>query len=172
LYYFSTKSTVPKKTNSGILTIILEGLLFTVIYSCMKETLKTVASVITSPVTNITAVSAICQGEITSDAELTTLLSYLGGDAVAGGKMKESGTSHWENPNTGAPNESGFTALPGAFYLASAGWVSPGNFGMWWRATEYNSTESWNWNLDNISASLNRVSNKKTSGFSVRCLKD
>jgi uncharacterized protein (TIGR02145 family) len=42
-------------------------------------------------------------------ANYTTLLTYLGGDSVAGGKMKEIGTTYWNAPNTGAVNSSGFT---------------------------------------------------------------
>ncbi|MDD3961213.1 MAG: fibrobacter succinogenes major paralogous domain-containing protein [Bacteroidales bacterium] len=48
-----------------------------------------------------------------TDAEWTTLTEYLGGPAEAGKKLKEEGTEHWKTPNTGATNESGFTALPG-----------------------------------------------------------
>lgn len=47
-----------------------------------------------------------------SNAEFTTLTDYLGGVDVAGGKMKETGTTHWDSPNKGATNESGFSALP------------------------------------------------------------
>src|ERR1035437_4904310 len=50
---------------------------------------------------------------VPSDAEWTTLSTCLGGNAVAGGAMKETGTTHWTSPNTGATNSSGFTGLPG-----------------------------------------------------------
>jgi len=52
---------------------------------------------------------------VPSDAEWLTLVDYLGGDTVADGKMKEIGTTHWVSPNTGATNESGFSALPGGY---------------------------------------------------------
>jgi uncharacterized protein (TIGR02145 family) len=66
-----------------------------------------------------------------------TLATYLGGEGVAGGKMKETGTEHWSGPNTGATNESGFTGLPvGAryFYLKTR-FADLGDSGSWWSAT-------------------------------------
>jgi uncharacterized protein (TIGR02145 family) len=49
---------------------------------------------------------------VPTDAEWKTLITNLGGESVAGGKLKEKGTSHWQSPNAGATNETGFTALP------------------------------------------------------------
>ena len=48
---------------------------------------------------------------IPTDEEWTQLATFLGGDSVAGGKMKETGFAHWHTPNTGATNTSGFTGL-------------------------------------------------------------
>ncbi len=77
--------------------------------------------------------------------EWTTLTDYLSGTGVAGGKLKESGTTHWSSPNTGATNESGFTALPGG-YRSSNGQVYSGigNVGFWWSATEYDAADAYN----------------------------
>ena len=49
---------------------------------------------------------------VPTDAEWTILTTYLGGESIAGGKLKETGTAHWNSPNTGATNETGFTTLP------------------------------------------------------------
>ena len=74
---------------------------------------------------------------VPGDAEWITLISYLGGDSVAGGKMKEAGTEHWMTPNTGADNSSGFTALPGGLAEQYAshgigGFSGKERCGSWW----------------------------------------
>lgn len=103
---------------------------------------------------------------VSTHAEWDTLANYLGGRAVAGGKMKETGTTHWKSPNTGATNISGFTALPGGTHSLPSFW-GPEYHGRWWcsdlmavKWLQYNS---------NI---LDGVSCNAECGFSVRCMKD
>jgi uncharacterized protein (TIGR02145 family) len=100
-------------------------------------------------------------------AEWLTLISYLGGENVAGGKLKEADTTHWASPNTGATNIAGFTALPnGNFFNSSR--LS----GQWWSTTEYNATYVYNLEIDyNSTGSYIRPMQKKY-GYVVRCIKD
>jgi len=63
------------------------------------------------------------------------LTDYLGGLSIAGGKLKETGTSHWLSPNTGATNETGFTALPSGTRYGMKIPSEDGNSGGWWSAT-------------------------------------
>jgi uncharacterized protein (TIGR02145 family) len=66
---------------------------------------------------NPSMVQGVCPNgcHLPSDAEWKQLIDYLGGIGDAGGKLKESGFTHWSSPNTGATNETGFTALPGGY---------------------------------------------------------
>jgi hypothetical protein len=63
---------------------------------------------------------------------LDVLATYLGGNNSAGGKLKETGTSHWLDPNIGATNESGFTALPGGQRDNQGIFSMMGIVGFWW----------------------------------------
>jgi uncharacterized protein (TIGR02145 family) len=109
---------------------------------------------------------------IPTDAEWTTLGTLLGGDAVAGGKMKTTGTTRWTTPNTSATNESGFAGLPGGFRGSSGTFDGVGLYGYWWSATEYLSTYAWYRYLNYANGNLSRNSSIKIFGFSVRCLRD
>ena len=108
---------------------------------------------------------------VPSDDEWTALITYLGGGNSAGGKLKEAGTSHWIFPNTDATNESGFTALPDGA-RGPYGFSSALDWGFWWSATEYDATTAWHIILFTYDATVNKPSNSKNNGFSVRCLKD
>jgi len=111
---------------------------------------------------------------VASNAEWKILIDFLGKEIVAGGKMREIGTSHW-NPNFGATNESGFTALPGG----SRGW-GPGPFsdlgksGNWWSSDEYDSTTAWDRGVGGQEQYMSSqvFSMPKVRGESVRCIKD
>ena len=109
---------------------------------------------------------------VPTDDEWTTLSNTLGGDAVAGGKMKVAGTTRWTTPNTGATNESGFAGLPGGFRVFNGTFFDVGYNGYWWSSTETNTTYAWSRNLYYLSGSFNRYSTNKNYGFSVRCLRD
>ena len=108
---------------------------------------------------------------IPTDAEFTTLITTLGGTAVAGGKMKEAGTSHWTTPNTGANNSSGFGGLPGSWRNSQGGYIAIGGEGLWWSATEI-STQGRYIKLASNSAACTFSGNSKIGGNSVRCIKD
>ncbi|MDT8394742.1 MAG: FISUMP domain-containing protein [Bacteroidales bacterium] len=109
---------------------------------------------------------------IPTDGEWTALTDFLGGEAVAGGKMKETGTAHWNSPNTGATNSSGFTALPGG-YRDNYGYFSNlGNGGFFWSSSEYSATYAWKRELGYDNEDVHRYSSGKEDGFSVRCIKD
>ena len=109
---------------------------------------------------------------IPSDAEWTTFTDYFGGLSIAGGKMKEAGTSHWISPNIGATNESGFTGLPAGYRDKTSGFLNIGTYALWWSSTEINSTDSWGRGLFNLDATVYRYNYYNNHGFSVRCIKN
>ena len=83
---------------------------------------------------------------VPTDVEWSTLASFVDPTlTVSGGMLKEAGTTHWESPNTGATNESGFTALPGGFRDNNGRFSNDGkigNIGYWWTSTEFESPGS------------------------------
>jgi len=109
---------------------------------------------------------------VPTDAEWTTLTDYLGGTSVAGGKLKESGTSHWITPNTGATNSNSFTALPGGFRGFNGAFNYVDYYGFWWPTTNNSTTYAWFRYMSSNSVELFKLSDNKYYGFSVRCLKD
>jgi uncharacterized protein (TIGR02145 family) len=111
---------------------------------------------------------------IPTDAEWTTLTTFLGGESVAGGKMKATGTSLWQSPNTGATNSSGFTGLPGSCRVIN-GEFNISGFGVlsyWWSLFELNITSAFGQNLFSDVGHTSGYDYEKGYGFSVRCLRD
>jgi uncharacterized protein (TIGR02145 family) len=107
-----------------------------------------------------------------SNEEWAQLTTFLGGENLAGGKLKETGTTHWGSPNTGATNETGFTALPDGGRFDDGTFASLENYGNWWSATESSTSNAWSrFMLHNLS-NADRSNDYKALGFSVRCIED
>ncbi|MCX6238674.1 MAG: fibrobacter succinogenes major paralogous domain-containing protein [Bacteroidia bacterium] len=112
---------------------------------------------------------------VPTDAEWTILIDYLGGESVAGSKLKEAGILHWQTPNTGATNESGIAALPGG-YREPKGEFGPmagtGHSGYFWSSNQSNLNNAWYRSLDYSEYGVVRLELYKLHGLSVRCIKD
>ena len=123
---------------------------------------------------NPSGVQGICPDgwHLPSDAEWTQLTDFLGGVNLAGGKLKETGTTHWNSPNTGATNETGFKALPGGLRYLYGAFNYIGYGGYWWSATELHTNTAWLRDMDYGSSDVFRYNDYKGLGFSVRCLRD
>ena len=111
--------------------------------------------------------------------DLNILAITLGGENVAGGKMKESGFAHWDSPNTGADNSSGFTALPSgyryhyAYQMGYGFYGGIGSLGIWWSAQESSTSDAFEYSLSYPNSRLNTGGDYyKGDGLSVRCIKD
>ena len=109
---------------------------------------------------------------VPTDAEWSVLTNYLGGEGVAGGKMKEVGTTSWKSSNIEVTNESLFTALPGGYRTYGGGFVYFGNVGRWWSSSDDGMVYAWYRVLDGESVDARRGDTNKDYGLSVRCLKD
>lgn len=112
-----------------------------------------------------------------SETEWNVLIESIG--SPAGGKLKEIGTirkdigkTHWEFPNTGATNESGFTAIPGGerYSLGIFRYIT--TYAVFWTTAIRDGTSAWTWHLYYDNNTVNRDYFSKSNGFSVRCLKN
>jgi uncharacterized protein (TIGR02145 family) len=112
-------------------------------------------------------------GHVPTDSEWSVLTTYLGGEGVPGGKLKEAGTAHWLSPNTGATNETGFTALPGGYRIYSGAFNDVGSNGYWWSATAWGAATSGSYSMSYSNAGVNHANYyDDRDGFSVRCVKN
>ena len=117
---------------------------------------------------------------VPTDGEWTELTNHLGGELVAGGQMKTTGTLSdgtglWTAPNVAATNSSGFSGLPGGGRLGIGGvFLTQGNTGYWWSSSEDSAfpVAAWFRQLSCCIGNASRLNTGKQDGFSVRCLKD
>ncbi|MCX6828617.1 MAG: hypothetical protein NT002_04975 [candidate division Zixibacteria bacterium] len=120
---------------------------------------------------------------VPSDAEWKQLEMYLGMSqseadadgwrgADVGGRLKEIGTTHWDSPNTGATNESGFAALPAGNRGGFGSYQGMGINAYFWSSTEYDTYLAWSRYLFSNISEVSRYNLFMQFGFSVRCVKD
>ncbi|MGC9331421.1 MAG: fibrobacter succinogenes major paralogous domain-containing protein [Bacteroidales bacterium] len=107
-----------------------------------------------------------------SDAEWTELTDSIGGITGGAGKLKEAGTDHWSEPNTGATNETGFTALPGGVRDNGGSFYVNGISGHWWSATEDGTDGAWGRSMYSDNADVAETGSGVDVGLSIRCVKD
>jgi uncharacterized protein (TIGR02145 family) len=120
---------------------------------------------------------------VPSESEWNTLIGYLDPslDALgeisltAGGMMKSTGVQYWSSPNQDATNVSGFSGLPGGVRAGAAGasfFLFIGEQGWWWSSTDYAPTNAWTRLMRYADGEVVRDADVKTSGNSVRCLRN
>lgn len=109
---------------------------------------------------------------VPTDLEWNDLIAFLGGEMVAGSKLKEMGNSHWFNQNTDATNTSGFTALPGGSRSEYGVYANQGYYGYFWTSTSYNMGNAWGVSLSAYDGIATSLYANKGFGYSVRCIKD
>jgi uncharacterized protein (TIGR02145 family) len=109
---------------------------------------------------------------VPNNEDWVVLNDFLGGHFIAGGSLKETGTLHWKEPNSGATNSTGFTGLPGGFRYSDGSFNSIGEFGYWWSSTNTGTNGAHGRNLYYCYELLYYSHYYKAAGFSVRCVKD
>jgi uncharacterized protein (TIGR02145 family) len=105
-----------------------------------------------------------------SDSDADAQGSRMSG--TVGGKLKETGTSHWLGLNIAASNTSGFTALPGGFRNQNLGFSSMGYYGYFWTSTENGASNAWSRAMDSGFTGVHRNDLPRYYSLSVRCIKN
>jgi uncharacterized protein (TIGR02145 family) len=115
---------------------------------------------------------AICPNgwHVPTIEEWTTMINYLGGEEIAGGKLKETGTIHWAH-NVGATNETGFTALPGGERGWNGSFDNRGLYGTWWTSSPSYNDSAWKVCVQAGGSEIGSVIFPTEAGYSVRCVK-
>jgi uncharacterized protein (TIGR02145 family) len=109
---------------------------------------------------------------VSTDSDWSDLINNSGGQNIAGGRLKDAGTAQWESPNTGATNETGFSALPGGSRFKNGMFITINRLGYWWSPKENNTYSCWYRGIYHKDNYVSRNFTDSSSGFSVRCVKD
>lgn len=174
-YTDSRDGKVYKTVTIGMQTWMAENLAYKAIDGCLAYNNDQNNIIIYGYLYDWNTAMNVCPSgwHLPTETEWSALSTFLGGDDLAGGKLKEADTLHWHHPNTGATNESGFTALPGGLCYSNGISAYIGIFAHWWSATEHDSANAFKRFLDNGSTILDGDwVNKSNIKYSVRCIKD
>lgn len=127
-----------------------------------------------SALNNPSGVKGVCPNgwHLPSDGEWDELSTFIVYSSYAGGRLKETGFTHWASPNTGATNQYGYTALPGGMRHYDGTFDGISLYGCWWSASASGTSTAYYRSIFSDSEELHNPSFGKTNGFSVRCLKD
>ena len=107
---------------------------------------------------------------VPTDDDWTELMNFLGGQSVAGGQIKQEGTSLWKTPNEGATNSSGFTALPAGFRGPTGLFYQNAEVAIWWSSSsEADKLPYWITVFSNAYMARN-FPVTKVNGMTIRCI--
>jgi uncharacterized protein (TIGR02145 family) len=110
---------------------------------------------------------------VPTDDEWSILVDYVGDFSNAGGKLKETGFDHWENPNVGATNEHGFSALPAGRRIRPDGeFFGIGTHCLFWSSSDDGESNGYCRGIYAVNERVNSYGFNKVEGMSVRCIKD
>lgn len=109
---------------------------------------------------------------VPTSTEFTTLQTYLGGSAVAGGKMKKEGLDYWTTPNTGATNESGFSGIGSSYRYANGAFLPVTQYSSYYIYADPPNGKFLIYLNQSLSAWGDITSISKSSGLSIRLIKD
>ncbi|MFH1198485.1 MAG: FISUMP domain-containing protein [bacterium] len=127
---------------------------------------------------NPTAVQIPVQGicpsgwHLPDDSEWQILINSLGGNQIAGGKLKDVDSDLWLSPNTGASNESKFSALAAGFYRVDEVFMTEGEWAIFFNAQAVNSVYVKVYNLSYDSREIKPMEFLIHDAVSIRCIKD
>jgi len=105
--------------------------------------------------------------------ERTILYYTAGGLDIGGGELKEAGLTHWNDPNLGATNSTGFTGLPAGIRINTGEYFMLGFAGYWWTVTDYPGYDDAEFmGLFTNTTEADQISDVKEMGLSIRCIRD
>lgn len=110
--------------------------------------------------------------KVPSDEEWTSMTNFVGGFPATGGRLKETGFTHWNSPNTGATNEVAFSARPGGSRIWNGNFDNMNTHAYFWTSSEQQGNFAWLRNMFHNAHNLGRGSINKYHGLSIRCIKE